>query len=196
MQTLKIIAINIVLLITINLPIFINSPANLLGGKAGGDRSPVYAAAPKTYKFSDNIGEPDRLVIKKINIDIKIDSSVFNNNTNSWDVPYSNVGYISPDDENGAVFNGNMVIFGHNRNDVLAPIRQLSSGDELIVTTTKGLNATYVYRGRSEVVTPENTSVIDNKTAPQLTLLTCDGAWSENRLLMFFDPVSIQESVL
>jgi LPXTG-site transpeptidase (sortase) family protein len=82
---------------------------------------------------------------------------------------------------------GNTVIYGHNTQAVLAPMKDIAVGDIVSVKTTNGHTFNYTY-SHDKIVDPSFTEVFsENPDTPQLTLLTCDGIWSTVRRLMYFD---------
>jgi len=65
---------------------------------------------------------------------------------------------------------GNVVIAGH-RDTFFRPLRNIHTGDEIILKT---LNGSYRYRvDLTEVVAPQDTDVLDNSNEAILTLVTC-----------------------
>lgn len=65
---------------------------------------------------------------------------------------------------------GNMALAAH-RDTFFRPIRNVAPGMDLLVDSAEG---TYRYRVAStEIVTPEQVSVLDIGTVPELTLITC-----------------------
>ncbi len=65
---------------------------------------------------------------------------------------------------------GNVVLAGH-RDTFFRPLRNIHKGDEITLTT---LNGSYCYRvDFTEVVTPQDTDVLDNSNEAILTLVTC-----------------------
>ena len=65
---------------------------------------------------------------------------------------------------------GNLVLAGH-RDTFLRPLRRVKAGMEVHVVTSSGVWR-YVVDG-SEIVTPEQVSVLDIGNRPELTLITC-----------------------
>jgi sortase A len=79
---------------------------------------------------------------------------------------------------------GNAAIAGH-RTTYLAPffnLDQLKAGDPIYVTTTQG-RFEYVVHD-SEVVSPSDTSVLDQTSIPELTLTTCNPRYSAAQRLV------------
>ncbi len=65
---------------------------------------------------------------------------------------------------------GNTAIAGH-RDTFFRPLRNIQNGDEIRMTTARGTFAYHVVS--TEVVQPENVSVLAPTEAPSLTLVTC-----------------------
>jgi len=79
---------------------------------------------------------------------------------------------------------GNAAIAGH-RTTYGAPfynLDELAPGDPIVITTVQG---TFTYRvTKTVIVTPSDTSVVDNTTTPELTLTTCNPRFSASQRLV------------
>jgi len=79
---------------------------------------------------------------------------------------------------------GNAAIAGH-RTTYGAPfynLDELAPGDPIVITTVQG---TFTYRvTKTVIVTPSDTSVVDNTTTPELTLTTCNPRYSATQRLV------------
>ena len=67
-------------------------------------------------------------------------------------------------------WSGNVGLAGH-RDTFFRALRHISLGDDILVTTLQGC---YRYRVvSSEIVSPDETRVLDGSAVPSLTLVTC-----------------------
>lgn len=131
-------------------------------------------------------GEPVRLTVTRLGIDLVIKDGTYNKATGEWtlsdDAVYFATMTKQPNDASGNTF-----IYGHNTEAVLAPLRSLIPGDIVTLATSNGHVFSYSYT-HDTVVLPSLTSVFrDNPEKPRLTVMTCDGIWSQGRRLMYFD---------
>lgn len=82
---------------------------------------------------------------------------------------------------------GNTFIYGHNTDAVFAKLAGLKAGDIAEIKTANNLTFQYVYSGE-QIVQPSNTDILNAEPAtPRLTLMTCEGIFSQTRRVMFFD---------
>jgi len=130
-------------------------------------------------------GNPTRLRIERIGIDLPVQNGTYDAATNSWslsdDSAYFATTTAAPNDAHGNTF-----IYGHNTDAVLAKTAAIQPGDVATVATSNGFVFRYVYTGDTSV-TPDKTAILSEDPAtPQLTLMTCEGWWSATRRLMFF----------
>ncbi|MCU0667047.1 MAG: sortase [Patescibacteria group bacterium] len=138
------------------------------------------------------IGNPTRLIIPRLGINLPIQEGKFDEATQSWTLTSNAVHYAvitsKPND-----LSGNTLIYGHNTVQVLFPTMLLQPGDELLIESQEGYIYSYAYVADSNVK-PSDTSILTTiSSKPILTLLTCNGLFNENRRLMNFEFVFIKE---
>lgn len=135
-------------------------------------------------------GKPVRLEVPAANINITIIDGAYNTNTGEWTLTDDKAQFalptVQPNDQSG-----NTLIYGHNTWAVFAALHNLKQGAEAKIYTENGHIFTYKLRS-SEVVDPTNTAIFDYEGAPQLTLQTCTGVWSEARKFFYFDLVTAE----
>ena len=142
--------------------------------------SDTVVAVPLLY------GKPARLQIKRLGIDLPILPGRYQTESNTWELSNDNVHYALTSHLPNNKY-GNTVLYGHNRNDVLGKTNGLRTYDELVITTTNGRKFTYVYMDDAKV-NPTNTQVFaEGAKSSRVTLLTCSGAWNQERRLMVFE---------
>lgn len=131
-------------------------------------------------------GEPQTFIMERLGINLPIEYGYYDSNTNSWtvsdDAIYFGYGTALPNNQKGNTF-----LYGHNRDSVIAKLKDLVVGDEIIIVTKNGHSFKYYYVN-DEYVKPNYIGVLhDNPETPRLTIMTCDGIWSLTRRLMYFE---------
>ncbi len=130
-------------------------------------------------------GEPVRIYLPRLGVDLTIIDGQYNKATDSWTLTDTQAQFARmtelPNNEAGNTF-----IYGHNTAAVFAPLAQLQPGDEAIVYTSNGHSFSYVYTN-NHIVQPTTTSILAPSETPTLTLMTCEGVFSEARRVAVFD---------
>lgn len=132
------------------------------------------------------IGYPERIIIKRLGINLPIVEGVYNSQNDTWTLNDYAVHFATittqPNDQQGHTF-----LYGHNTIEVLEPVKNIIPGDELQIVTKNKHVFTYQYQNDSSV-TPDNTAVLNyTSKKPKLTLMTCEGLFSQTRRLLYFD---------
>jgi LPXTG-site transpeptidase (sortase) family protein len=159
-------------------------------------------AMDKTYirKFKRNVKEPtqaarefERIVIPSLKVNAPVESKPYSELT--WDLTNLGQNVAALDDIPNLTSENNIVFAGHVtvRNGSHGPFRylwKLNPGEEIILYDD---NLIYTYVVREQVlVYPEESSVLNDTSQPQLTLITCN-TWDEEtlsylrRLVVFAD---------
>lgn len=130
-------------------------------------------------------GEPVRMELERLDIRLPIVDGAYNPKTSDWSIAEDKAQFanntIVPNDSHGITW-----LYGHNTMAVFKPLRDLRSGDKLVVHTNNRHVFTYTYV-RDKLVDPTDTSVLyEQSSEPLIALITCDGAWSEHRRIMYF----------
>ena len=130
-------------------------------------------------------GKPASISVPRLGIELSVIDGTYDKPTNSWTLSEDKAQFADmtavPNNETGNTF-----IYGHNTMAVFAPLAQLQAGDEAIIKTTNGLSFHYRFNG-NQIVNPDATSVLAPTEAPSLTLMTCEGIFSEARRVALFD---------
>jgi LPXTG-site transpeptidase (sortase) family protein len=128
-------------------------------------------------------GVPTHITIPAADINLAIVKGT-QDSTAQWTVSDKDANYMdamAPLRNNG----GTMVIYGHDRASIFHNIRALKENDLVLVSTDNGYIFVYVYHNATAYIQPSDTKFLQKfQSKPQLELLTCDGLWSEKRLLM------------
>jgi len=129
-------------------------------------------------------GQAQRIVIPTANIDLPIVEGIYDAGKQDWTVSKTAANYatITPALNN---IEGKTVIYGHATQQVFGRIKGLKQGDEVTVHATNGRAFKYTVTEERNVV-PTDVSVFSQLSGePGLVLITCDGAWSEQRKIIF-----------
>lgn len=129
---------------------------------------------------------PEQIVIESVGINLPIVPVPLENGT--WEVIDSVANYalgtslVNP-------IEGNVGIYGHDRDYVFSPVKNLKNGDEIFIFA-KDYMAVYIVR-ESMVLEPEKVDVFYPTENPILTLVTCEGVFSQRRyaLVAEFDRI-------
>ena len=136
-------------------------------------------------------GEPVRLKVPRLGIDLVVISGVYDQQNQTWTLSDSEVQFARSTSlpSNAA---GNTFLYGQNTKQVLGNSDKLQRGDELTVETEN--NKVFIYRYTSEkIIASDDTSVFSAEYEyPVLTLLACSSFWSQDRRLMSFDLVEVR----
>lgn len=131
-------------------------------------------------------GEPIAFHVKRLGINLSIVDGTYDQKTDKWTLTDDAVQFAEmttlPNDRSGNTF-----LYGHNTQKVLMPMSNIVPGDIVTIDTANGYTFTYAYT-KDAIIPPDMTSVLyDNPAQPRLTVMTCEGIWSQARRLMYFD---------
>ena len=77
----------------------------------------------------------------------------------------------------------NIVIYGHNKDDVFGPIRYMKEGSEIELSDENGKK--YIYKVvKTDIVKPDNLDYVLPKNEEILTLYTCVGFFDSERFIV------------
>lgn len=131
-------------------------------------------------------GQPVELEIPRFNLKLSIKNGGYDKIRQDWILDWQSA-YYAPETALPGNQPGHTLIYGHDIPEVFKPTKQLTHGDQLIITTSNNIKLEYYFIGY-ENVKPNNISVLQKMSSrPELTLMTCDGAFSQNRRLMNFN---------
>ncbi len=99
-----------------------------------------------------------------------------------WEISQTGVSYLTTSAAPGTV--GNTVIYGHNLNDILGYLPNVTSGDSVYVTLANGGYVKYQVTETKEV-TPNQIEILNQTTTDsRLTLYTCTGFLDSARFVV------------
>jgi LPXTG-site transpeptidase (sortase) family protein len=141
--------------------------------------------APQTIS-----GHPVSFSVKRLGINLPVNDGKYDPRTEEWTLSDDAVFFATittkPNDTRGNTF-----IYGHNQPQVIEPMKDIVVGDIVTIKTSNGHTFRYEYV-RDTIIAPTFTKVLnEDPKKPQLTVMTCEGIWSETRRLMYFDFVEV-----
>ncbi len=132
---------------------------------------------------------PERLIIPDLGINLPIVSVPLQNG--SWPVSDNTANFA----EGTSLINaqgGNVGLFGHDRAKVLSNLKKIITGNEIVIVSGE-------YRAKyqvteTNVVEPKAVDIFNSTPEPTLTLVTCDGKFSEKRFVVRANLISIEKA--
>ena len=114
-----------------------------------------------------------------VGIDIKVKEAIIAKGV--WQVFSDSVSHL---DFSGRIGEGkNIVIYGHNKDDVFGPIRYMKEGSEIELRDEKGEK--FIYKViKTDTVKPDNLDYVTPKNEEILTLYTCIGFFDSERFIV------------
>lgn len=120
-----------------------------------------------------------RVKIDKVGLDLAVEPAVISDGT--WEVSDKGVSHWSNSANPGQ--GGNIVIYGHNKNNLFGPIRWLSLGDKIEITDKNENKYEYIIK---QIVTtnPDDIEYVLPTNEETLTLYTCTGFLDRQRYVV------------
>ncbi len=131
-------------------------------------------------------GTPSRIIIPGLGIDLQVIPSQYDSAKLTWPVATDASNYAVNTTKNNN-FEGKTLIYGHKTQRVFGKTKMISVGDEVFVYTTNNhiFRYTYAYDDNVSPISTQLFASLGGK--PGLVLMTCDGAWDQERRVMFFE---------
>ena len=124
-----------------------------------------------------------QLIIEKVGINLPIEETAINNGI--WQIA-PNVSHLTISARPGEI--GPIILYGHNTNDKLGPIRWLSKGEMIQIKTAD--NKTYNYKiNQTLTVAPNKMDIFTQGTGETLIIYTCDGFADFQRFVLLAKPL-------
>lgn len=129
---------------------------------------------------TERIGEiPVLIKSYPLGVNIKIKEAGIQNGV--WQVFPDSVSHLEPSARIGE--SGNIIIYGHNRNEILGPIRWAKEGTLIELFDKNGIK--YLYKVlKTDVIDPSNLTYILPTKEETLTIYTCTGFLDFKRLIV------------
>jgi len=119
---------------------------------------------------------PQRIIIPQISLDLTITPAKIVNN--HWQTSEEGASYLLGSGIPGQ--KGNVILYGHNKQLLLGPIRWLKEGEEIKIINRRGEE--YIYSiVQTKTVTPETVEILAPSEEAVLTLYTCTGFLDRER---------------
>lgn len=138
-----------------------------------------FSQAPKSIVQVEEGDLPGKIIIPKVGIDLLISPTKVINN--QWEISETEASYLLGSGIPGK--EGNVVIYGHNKNYLFGPIRWIEVGEEIKVINKKGEEFVYQVR-ETKTVSPETVEVLASTEDATLTLYTCTGFLDRERFVV------------
>ncbi len=102
-----------------------------------------------------------------------------------WQISDTKVAYLLDSARPGTL--GNIILYGHNKREILGNIRALTGGEKITLTTADGRQHIYYVKTAKEVEAT-NVAALSPTTKETLTLFTCSGFWDSQRFIVQATP--------
>lgn len=113
---------------------------------------------------------PTQLIIPKVDVDLTIEETAINNG--AWQVSERGASHLTISARPGE--KGPIIMYGHNTDDRLGPIRWLSQGDTITLQTAD--KKSHIYKiSQTMSVSPKKIDIFTARKGETLILYTCDG---------------------
>jgi len=147
---------------------------------------PTNTEPPITIRTSDKrVGQPAVITVPRLGMTLPIVDGEYDKEADTWTLSEDKAMFATitalPNNEVGNTF-----IYGHNTMAVFMPLAELRTGDIVRIGTTNGLTFQYRFTGKT-FVEPDAAEILAPTSKPRLTLMTCEGIFSESRRVMYFD---------
>lgn len=148
-----------------------------------------------TDELEDNEGDevvdygiPTSIYIESVQINLEIREGEYNYETQTWSLSNGYAYWANLSDSIKGK-DSNTVIYAHNQLNEFYKTKDLNIGDTISIKTDKGNNLTFRYV-EDRIVYPDESEVIFQKNEkPVLTLITCNGIFSEKRRIMYAEMI-------
>ena len=122
---------------------------------------------------------PNRIIASAVGIDVLVTPTKVINN--QWEISEEKASYLLGSGIPGR--EGNVVIYGHNKNHLFGPIRWLGKDEEIKVINKK--EEEFIYKIKeTKTVSPETVEVLASTEDATLTLYTCTGFLDRERFVV------------
>lgn len=113
------------------------------------------------------------------NSDVDIEEEVFDGT--NWTVSPDKASHLAQSANPGEA--GNILIYGHNKREILGNIRVLKGGEKITIKTDDGKEHIYKVQSWFEV-NPDNVEYLQSSSTEVLTMYTCSGLMDSKRYIV------------
>lgn len=182
-------SVSLIYLLTLLFAVYCFDRRALLGRPAA-PAGPLTAAAlslPKQLTAASPViisGTPVKISIPSLGINVPIQPGYYNTAANTWTLSDSQAQYavVTAPANN---YSGSTFIYGHRLPNIFGPLHLISAGVEALVYTSNGHIFKYTYL-KDWLVQPSDTSTLNYRGPPILTVQTCGGTWDDQRHMFVF----------
>jgi len=128
-----------------------------------------------------------RIIIPDVNMDLPVEEGAIQNGV--WSISENGATHLNISENPGG--KGNVVIYGHNKNNLFGPIRWLNDGALIKLVNEDGEEFDYKVSVKVEVK-PTELSYVMPKGEEILTLYTCSGFADSKRFILTAKRVQIK----
>lgn len=122
---------------------------------------------------------PREIVIHDLNIRLPVYPAQIKNN--KWEATTKGVSYLVTSSVPGD--RGNSIIYGHNWSNLLGALPKIKPGQKIEIVFDNNEKRTFTVE-HTLVVTPDQTSVLENTNDKRITLYTCTGFLDSKRFVV------------
>ncbi len=140
-------------------------------------------AAPLEIKLEESQEKlfiPTKIIAGSVNVDLNISPGIIIGN--DWTLYGDKASWLSTSSTLGK---GNVIIYGHNLENLLGNLKNVKIGDEIKILSN---DKEFIYEViEKKAVSPDETEAVLSDEN-QLTIYTCDGAFDRKRLIVIAKP--------
>ena len=129
---------------------------------------------------------PKTISIPSLQINLSVTPSQIVNGT--WEIPRNSAGFLATSAKPGA--NGNIIIYGHNKNNILGNLKKVTKGDMVEIETEDRKVHVYIISGKT-IVDPKDIALLSQTGHEVLTIHTCTGFLDSKRLIITAEPLTL-----
>jgi sortase (surface protein transpeptidase) len=118
------------------------------------------------------------------NTNVDIEPMAFS--AGNWQVSDTKVTYLLGSARPGEA--GNIILYGHNKREILGNIRVLKGGEKITITTADNKLHIYVV-DYAKQVSPSDVTLLGATNTETLTMYTCAGIWDSQRYIVRAIPI-------
>ncbi|GIK83733.1 MAG: hypothetical protein BroJett025_03550 [Patescibacteria group bacterium] len=135
----------------------------------------------------DNSGQVPTHIYIQWFVDTPISEQILDNN--NWTISETEASYLKQSAKPGE--NGNIIIYGHNKREIMGNIRALKGNEVITITTENGDKHQYKIKLITEVE-PNQVTYLLPTSQETLTLYTCSGFMDSKRFIVQATPLNIK----
>lgn len=141
-----------------------------------------FKAVPQNIAYSTRSALPSKILFLDREIDI-VEAQIVDG---IWQTSETGATHLENSARPGEV--GNIIIYGHNKWSIFAPLRALNINDQIEVITSDGRIHEYSVE-EIRVVNPDDIEVVMPTDTETLTVYTCTGIFDTKRLVIIAKPI-------